>query len=247
MVSAAEMAAQLVASAVAGGRRLAERDALRAVLTSRFSHCPGRCREAARVLHGPGSRRSRSGCADAVTAAAETVGAAIRGDLVTVESVRAAGQALSRAVLMMRSTAGHTPDVEAAYMQACRVRTAGSLILTGHGTYNVDAEIGGDLRAHGAGATLRGGTVRVHGMLVTTELGAPAGAPVRVVLEGSAGRGGSPPTSPTPAWRSPAAAARSSSRRRRSTFRSDLTKRTGWCAPRIPSAEPRGRTPDGCG
>jgi len=77
--------------------------------------------------------------------------------------------------------------VEAAYLQACRVQTAGSLILTGHGTYNVDAEVGGDLRAHGAGATLRGGTVRVHGMLVITELGAPAGAPVRVVIEGTGG------------------------------------------------------------
>jgi hypothetical protein len=77
--------------------------------------------------------------------------------------------------------------VEAAYLQACRVQTAGSLILTGHGTYNVDADVGGDLRAHGAGATLRGGTVRVHGMLVTTELGAPAGAPVRVVIEGVGG------------------------------------------------------------
>ena len=105
----------------------------------------------------------------------------------TVESVRSAAQSLSRAVLMMRSTAGHTSDVEAAYLQACRVQTAGSLILTGHGTYNVNADVGGDLRAHGAGATLRGGTVRVRGMLVATELGAPAGAPVRVVLEGLGG------------------------------------------------------------
>lgn len=186
IVSAAVMAAQLVASAVAGGRRLPERDALRAVLTSRFSHLPRALADAVRVLNAPGVTVEER-VSGAVTTAAEAVGAATRGDLVTVESVRAAGQALSRAVLMMRSTASHTSDVEAAYLQACRVQTRGSLILTGHGTYNVDADIGGDLRAHGAGATVRGGTVRVHGMLVTTELGAPAGAPVRVVLEGVGG------------------------------------------------------------
>ena len=107
----------------------------------------------------------------------------------------------------------------------------------------------GTCAPHGAGATVRGGTLRVGGRLLTTELGAPGGAPVQVVLEGAGG---------------PRAAARADvahpgvevllrrprdrrSRRRRSTFRSDLTKRTGWCAPRIPSAEPRGRTPDGCG
>lgn len=186
LASAAEMAAQLVATAVAGGRRLAERDALRAVLTSRFSDLSRALGEASRVLHDPGvsvEERVR----DAVTTATETVAAAIRADLVSVEAVRVAAQALTRAVLMMRSTASHTSDVEAAYLQACRVETAGSLILTGHGTYNVDADVGGDLRAHGAGATLRGGTVRVHGMLVTTELGAPAGAPVRVVIEGVGG------------------------------------------------------------
>ncbi len=77
------------------------------------------------------------------------------------------------------------PHVEASYMQASRVETRGSLILTGHGVYNVDAEVGGDLRAQGA-ATVRGGTVRVGGRLLTTEIGAPGGAPVHVVLTGSA-------------------------------------------------------------
>lgn len=186
VVSAAVMAAQLVASAAAGGRRMGDRDALRAVLTSRFSDLPRALSEAVRVLHGPGVAVEQR-VSEAVTAAADAVGAAARGDLATVESVRVAGQALSRAVLMMRSTAGQGSDVEVAYLQACRVQTAGCLTLTGHGTYNVDADVGGDLRARAAGATVRGGTLRVHGALVTTELGAPAGAPVRVVLEGLGG------------------------------------------------------------
>jgi hypothetical protein len=60
-------------------------------------------------------------------------------------------------------------------------------VLTGAGTYNVDASVGDDLRALGAGATVRGGTLHVGGRLLTTELGAPGGAPVKIVLEGAGG------------------------------------------------------------
>ncbi len=186
MSSAVVMASQLVATAAAAGRRLSEREALRAVLSSRFSGLDRALAEAVRVLHGP-SVSVEERVFEAVTTAVEAIGAATRGEHVTLEAVTAAAKGLSRAVLMMRSTAAHTSDVEAAYIQACRVETRGSLILTGHGTYNVEADIGGDLRAHGAGATVRGGTMRIAGCLVTTELGAPGGAPVRVVLEGASG------------------------------------------------------------
>ena len=87
----------------------------------------------------------------------------------------------------MRGTAGHTSGVRADHLQACTVEACGDLLLTGPGTYNTDAVVGGDLHAHGPGATVRGGTLEIAGRLQCAELGAPGGARVRVLLPGAGG------------------------------------------------------------
>ena len=110
---------------------------------------------------------------DAVTVAASVVEALARRDYVEPEAPASAAHALARAMAMMRGTAGHTSDVRASYMQASRIRTRGSLVLTGHGVYNVDAEVGGDVLAQGA-ATVRGGTMRVGGRLPPPSSAPPA-------------------------------------------------------------------------
>lgn len=183
LASATSMSLQLVETAAQGGRRLSAREAFQTVLADRFPDLEGALASAARVLRAPGiavEDRVR----DAVTGAAAVVEALARRDHVEPSVPASAAQALARAMTLMRATAGHTSDVRAFYMQASRVETRGSLLLTGHGAYNVDADIGGDLVAQGA-ATVRGGTVRVGGRLLTTELGAPGGAPVHVVLTGT--------------------------------------------------------------
>ncbi len=184
LTSAASMSSQLVETAAQGGRRLSEREAFQIVLAGRFPDLEGALASAARVLRVPGiavEDRVR----DAVLGAAAVVEALARRDHVEPEVPVSSALALARAMTLMRATAGHTSDVRASYMQASRVETRGSLVLTGHGAYNVDADVGGDLVAQGA-ATVRGGTVRVGGRLLTTELGAPGGAPVHVVLTGPA-------------------------------------------------------------
>lgn len=184
IASATAMAAQVVETAAQAGRRLSDREALHVVVASRFPGLESGLAAAAHLLASPGMA-VEDRVHDAIVTAAGLVGALMRGDHVVVDAIASAGAVLGRAMVMMRSTAAHTSDVEASYMQASRVETRGSLILTGHGVYNVDAEVGGDLRAQGA-ATVRGGTVRVGGRLMTTELGAPGGAPVHVVLTGPA-------------------------------------------------------------
>ncbi len=87
-----------------------------------------------------------------------------------------------RAMLRARSAA--PADVRAGYLQASAVRASGSLVITGAGTYNTDAVIGGDLTAEAHGATVRGGRLEVAGTVRVTELGAPGGARVEVVLAG---------------------------------------------------------------
>lgn len=184
LASAIAMATQLVETAAAAGRRLSEREALQVVVASRFPTLEAGLAEAARLLRAPGMGVEER-VHHALVSAADMVGALGRGEHVVLDALSAAAHALGRAMIMMRSTAAHTSDVQASYMQASRVETRGSLILTGHGVYNVDADVGGDLRAQGA-ATVRGGTVRVGGRLLTTELGAPGGAPVHVALTGPA-------------------------------------------------------------
>ena len=187
VASACAMARQVVATAAAGGRRLNERDALRAVLAGRFPAVGPAVADAARALCAPGvAVEERVG--GAVRGLAAVLDALERDEHVTAERIASAAAALGRAMQLMRATSGRTSGVEAAYMQACRVEARGSLVLTGAGTYNVDATAGGDVRALGPGATVRGGAIHVGGRLLTTELGAPGGAPVKVVLEGSGGR-----------------------------------------------------------
>ena len=184
LASACSIADQLVASAAAAGRRLAAREALRVVLSSRYPALERSVAEAARAVREPGTEVGDR-VADAVCAAAAALEALGRDERVTGEAIVATAQALGRALGLMRAGCGRTSGVEAAYMQACRVEVRGSLVLTGPGTYNVDASVGEDLRALGAGATVRGGALHVGGRLLATELGAPGGAPVRVVLEGA--------------------------------------------------------------
>jgi hypothetical protein len=74
--------------------------------------------------------------------------------------------------------------VRAAYLQACRVEASGGLTVTGSGTYNTDAVIGGDLDARAPGSTVRGGGFQVGGAVRVAELGAPGEARVVIDLTG---------------------------------------------------------------
>jgi hypothetical protein len=186
ILSASAMSDQLVRTAVAAGRRLSGPEALRAVLATRFAGLEPALVCAVRVLHEP-DVEAESHLADAIAHAAAEVDALMQGDPVSIERIAATGQALARAMATMGGALRPVPRIEVGYLQASRVQTQGSLILTGAGTYNVDAAVGGDLRAEAPDATLRGGALHVGGVLAATELGAPGGAAVRVVLEGDGG------------------------------------------------------------
>jgi len=84
-----------------------------------------------------------------------------------------------------RAGAASGGDVRVHYLQGGSVTTAGSLLLTGLGTYNVEVEVAGDVLAEGSAATVRGGGIRAGGRIAVPEIGAPGGAPVRVTLEGA--------------------------------------------------------------
>jgi hypothetical protein len=178
------MTAQVVQQASQAGRTVPPGRALAALLGSRFPGLADDLQAAAGIAR-----------ASTVAIPSEVLSAIVEAAQV-VDEARADGEipparlarvcaTLGAAIREMREAAGEPADVTASYLQACRVEASGSLTLTGVGTYNSDIVVGGDLRAEASGATVRGGQLRVGGRVSVRELGAPGGARVLVLLEGS--------------------------------------------------------------
>ncbi len=186
LVSASAVAGQLLDSAAGTGRRLSEWNAMKVVLSGRFPAVGPSLAATAAGLEEAGGE-VEEWVADAILRASVVVAALSRGEPVGMERVTSCAHNLARAGALMRSAAGRGSGVQADYMQACRVEALGSLVLTGAGTFNVDAEVAGDLLAEAPGGIVRGGTLHVGGELRTEVLGSPGGAPLRVTLAGSGG------------------------------------------------------------
>jgi uncharacterized protein (DUF342 family) len=182
--TACAMARQLVASGAEAGRAVVAEEALAAVVASRFPELGPALRRAEEMSAGADGVGSR--IVDAVGRAGAVLACLARGDPMGLDRVDEAAQVLGDAMDEMRAGAAGRADIRAPYMQACHVSVEGDLLLTGAGTYNTHVVAGGDVRAEGSTATVRGGSLTAAGRVAAHELGAPGGAPVRVTLEGTA-------------------------------------------------------------
>ncbi|MEQ9336315.1 MAG: hypothetical protein RJQ03_03905, partial [Miltoncostaeaceae bacterium] len=179
--------AQLLTGLPEGARAPDEAGALRMLAARHHADLPELWRAAAHAVavHGPEARLD-PGAAEAVTSMARRVeelpagGSLTRADILSLDAATAAERARLQAV----PAAG--AEVRAAYLQGCRVECSGDLVVTGGGTYNTDGLVGGDLVADAPGATVRGGDLRIAGVVRAGELGAPGGARVDIHLPGPA-------------------------------------------------------------
>jgi hypothetical protein len=180
------MTGQVVLQAAQAGRRVPAGRALTALLKSRYPDL-GNALAGAAAIATASTVPVPPEILSAIVEAERAVDAAGAGEGVPPARMARLATALGAAIREMGQAAGDPAHVTASYLQACRIEAGGGLTLTGVGTYNTDVVVGGDLRAEAAGATVRGGELRVGGAVRVRELGAPGGARVLVVLEGAHG------------------------------------------------------------
>jgi hypothetical protein len=178
-------AEQLVAGSAGSARPIPEEAALRVLVERRFTGVPERWEEAAKVVRADGESAlmSREG-REAVAAMARAVGDLLSGGRLARADLAHVREAVAIDMERLGSAGAAGAEVRAAYLQACHVEASGGLTVTGSGTYNTDAVIGGDLVAEAPGATVRGGEFHVGGSVRAAELGAPGEARVVIVLTG---------------------------------------------------------------
>jgi hypothetical protein len=180
------MTGQVVLQAAQAGRRVPAGRALTALLKSRYPDL-GNALAGAAAIATASTVPVPPEILSAIVEAERAVDAVGAGEGVPPARMARLATALGAAIREMGQAAGDPAHVTASYLQACRIEAGGGLTLTGVGTYNTDVVVGGDLRAEAAGATVRGGELRVGGAVRVRELGAPGGARVLVVLEGAHG------------------------------------------------------------
>lgn len=176
---------QLVAGLPAGARAPDEAGALRMLALRHHPELPERWREAADAvaLHGADAGLA-AGAGEAVAALATLVDELATGGGPTRVQIGALRGPVETERERLDAVPATGSEVRAAYLQGCRVECSGDLMVTGTGTYNTDARVGGDLVADAAGATVRGGELRVAGAVRAGELGAPGGARLDIHLLG---------------------------------------------------------------
>jgi hypothetical protein len=178
-------AEQLVAGSAGTARPIPEEAALRVLVERRFTGVPERWAEAAKVVRADGEAAlmSQEG-RDAVTGMARAVGDLLSGGRIARSDLTHVRDAVATDMERLGSVGAVGAEVRAAYLQACHIEASGGLTITGSGTYNTDAVIGGDLVAEAPGSTVRGGELHVGGSVRVAELGAPGEARVVIVLSG---------------------------------------------------------------
>jgi uncharacterized protein len=178
-------AEQLVAGSAGSTRPIPEEAALRVLVERRFTEIPECWRSAARVVRADGESALMSDQGrEAVAALADTLNGLLSGGRLGRSDIARARAALAPDVERLDSMAPVPAEVRASYLQACQVEASGGLTVTGSGTYNTDAVIGGDLVAEAPGSTVRGGSFHVGGAVRVAELGAPGEARVAITLTG---------------------------------------------------------------
>lgn len=178
-------AEQLVAGSAGSARPIPEDAALRVLVERRFTELPECWASAVRVVRADGDSALMSdegkGAVAGIAAALDEL---LAGGVLGRADIARARDALASDIARLGTMAPVAAEVRAAYLQACQVEASGGLTVTGSGTYNTDAVIGGDLVAETPGSTVRGGEFHVGGAVRVAELGAPGEARVVVNLTG---------------------------------------------------------------
>lgn len=176
---------QLLAGLPPGARAPDEAGALRMLAVRHHAELPDRWRAAAQAVarHGEAAHLDPQARA-AVVAMSRQVDELPAGGSLTRAAIAALRAATAAERERLVATPAEGAGVRAGYLQGCHVECSGDLVITGGGTYNTDARVGGDLVAESPDATVRGGHLHVAGAVRAGELGAPGGARVEIHLEG---------------------------------------------------------------
>ncbi len=179
----------LLAAASARGRAIPPARALRVLCEGRHAGVEERL-ALARAEVAAARRTWPEGCAG-LAAVLASAHAALADPCATADplgDLTAAAGFLAAAMPSRRAVAPVGARIRSAVR--CTIATAGPLRLLGAGATDCDLEVGGDLHAVGPGGGVWGGTVRAAGRVRVHELGARAGAPLRIALDPAATGGG---------------------------------------------------------